>query len=169
MKLWLAAAAVALVLLPGLASAQLFGGGQEEERELSPINAHPAECARLNRQIDHFMGMYMRAEAAENELWASRLHPHIELLLGIGKADYASRRGVQSVGCGESRAVAEYPSPGQFRGHPCGIHLHLRRRRILSRPGPSPTGGPRAARVPASCQLIHSLPPCSSDDWAARA
>jgi hypothetical protein len=84
MKLWLAAAAAALVLLPGLASAQLtLGGGHEEEEEIRKINAHPAECARLNRQIDHFMGMYMRAEAAANEMWASRLQTHIELLLGM--------------------------------------------------------------------------------------
>jgi hypothetical protein len=42
--------------------------------------AHPAECARLKRQIDHFEGMVERAEEAGNELWSTRTQQHVDLL-----------------------------------------------------------------------------------------
>jgi hypothetical protein len=42
--------------------------------------AHPAECARLKRQIDHFDGMVERAKEQDNELWAARTQQHVDLL-----------------------------------------------------------------------------------------
>ncbi|MDJ0848742.1 MAG: hypothetical protein QNK04_10215 [Myxococcota bacterium] len=71
--------AVAL-LLPAAASAQQVVGSQQDEPQYSAVNAHPAECARLRRQIDHFTGMMLRAEAAENELWVERMGLHLERL-----------------------------------------------------------------------------------------
>lgn len=91
MKVWLAVAAGALLLAPGLASAQVFGGdGAQNSRPSAQsfrnVNAHPAECARLARQIDHFSMMAERAAALENELWMERLEDHLELLKGMQAA-----------------------------------------------------------------------------------
>ena len=74
MKVWLAVAAGVLLLAPGIASAQVLGGNSSPGSPPSAdsfrsINAHPAECARLSRQIDHFTMMAARAEALENEMW----------------------------------------------------------------------------------------------------
>jgi hypothetical protein len=66
-----ATAAALLWLAPGPA----FAATPELSRSGSP-----AECARLNRQIDHFEAMADRAEALENELWTERMEQHVELL-----------------------------------------------------------------------------------------
>ncbi len=71
----------AVLLLPAAASAQVVGGSQEEVPQYAAVNAHPAECARLRREIDHFAGMMLRAESAENELWVERMGLHMERLL----------------------------------------------------------------------------------------
>ncbi len=67
MKVWFAVVGCALVLLPGIASAQVVGR-EEFEQKLSALSAsaHPAECARLRRQIDHFYGMFERATAFQS-------------------------------------------------------------------------------------------------------
>ena len=44
------------------------------------VNAHPAECARLERQIHHFENMEKRAEQLDSELWVERTQQHVELL-----------------------------------------------------------------------------------------
>jgi hypothetical protein len=41
---------------------------------------HPAECARLRKQIDHFEGMVERAEAQDNAMWTERTGQHVSLL-----------------------------------------------------------------------------------------
>jgi len=41
---------------------------------------HPAECARLRKQIDHFEGMTERAEAQGNAMWTERTGQHVALL-----------------------------------------------------------------------------------------
>lgn len=82
MKVWFAVAGCLLVLLPGVASAQVVGA-KEAVQKLTRLSAHPAECARLRRQVDHFYGMFQRAQAFENELWSTRLAGHLELLLGM--------------------------------------------------------------------------------------
>jgi uncharacterized protein YfaA (DUF2138 family) len=87
MKLAVVVAACALVLLPGVVSAQVVGADEAEQKlsKLS-VSAHPAECARLRRQIDHFYGMMERAHAFENDLWEQRLANHLELLLAMQQA-----------------------------------------------------------------------------------
>jgi hypothetical protein len=50
---------------------------------LAPATAvagSPAECARLQRQIDHFEGMRARAEELGNPMWEERMAQHVELL-----------------------------------------------------------------------------------------
>ena len=91
MKVWLAVAAGSLLLAPGIVSAQVLGGDGSPDSKPSAnsfraVNAHPAECARLARQIDHFTMMADRAEALENELWTERLEDHLELLRGMQAA-----------------------------------------------------------------------------------
>lgn len=91
MKVWLAVAAGVLLLAPGIASAQVLGGNGSPGSAPSAdafrsVNAHPAECARLSRQIDHFTMMAARAEALENEMWVERLADHLELLKGMQAA-----------------------------------------------------------------------------------
>jgi hypothetical protein len=66
-----ATAAALLLLAPGPALAAT----PELNRSGSP-----AECARLNRQIDHFEAMAERAEKLENELWTERMQQHVDLL-----------------------------------------------------------------------------------------
>jgi len=85
MKVWLAVAAGALLLVPGIASAQLFGE-DGSSKSVRSVNAHPAECARLARKIDHFAMMTARAEALENELWSARMQDQLELLQGMQAA-----------------------------------------------------------------------------------
>jgi len=91
MKVWLAVAAGVLLLAPGIASAQMFGGdgssgSRPSAESFRSVNAHPAECARLSRQIDHFTMMATRAEALENALWMERMEDHLELLKGMQAA-----------------------------------------------------------------------------------
>jgi hypothetical protein len=64
------AAALLLLLAPCAASAA------------TPPQAlgHPAECARLRKQIDHFEGMVERSEAQGNAMWAERTGQHVALL-----------------------------------------------------------------------------------------
>jgi hypothetical protein len=91
MKVWLAVAVGVLLLAPGLASAQVLSGSSSpgsppSAKSFRPVNAHPAECARLARQIDHFTTMAERAEALGNEMWTERLANHLELLKGMQAA-----------------------------------------------------------------------------------
>jgi hypothetical protein len=65
-----AAAAASMLLALGFAPAPTAQGA----------NAHPAECARLARQIDHFEGMQERAQQLGNELWVERTQQHVALL-----------------------------------------------------------------------------------------
>lgn len=51
-----------------------------DEEAIARPTAHPAECARLHRQIAHFEGMAARADALGNELWTERTEKHVELL-----------------------------------------------------------------------------------------
>jgi hypothetical protein len=88
MKVWLAVSVGALLLAPGIASAQLLGADNAADSRASAesfrsVNAHPAECARLARQIDHFEMMAERAEALENELWLERMEQQLDLLKGM--------------------------------------------------------------------------------------
>ena len=87
MRVAFAAAGLLLLLLPGVASAQVVGR-QEAEQKLSKlsVNAHPAECARLKRQIDHFYGMFERAQAFDNDMWEERLSQHLGTLLVMQEA-----------------------------------------------------------------------------------
>jgi hypothetical protein len=85
MKIWLAVAAGALLLVPGIASADVLGNKEAAEAFRS-VNAHPAECARLSRQIDHYVMMAERAAKLENELWFERLEDHLQLLQGMQAA-----------------------------------------------------------------------------------
>jgi hypothetical protein len=66
-----ASAAALLLVLPGVAHA-----ATPEVRQAGG----PAECARLNRQIDHFEGMVERAKQLDNELWIERTQQHVDLL-----------------------------------------------------------------------------------------
>jgi hypothetical protein len=91
MRIWLAVAAGALLLAPGIASAQLLGGEGSPDSPPSAdsfrsVNAHPAECARLARQIDYFAMMTERAKALENQLWLERMGQQLELLKGMQAA-----------------------------------------------------------------------------------
>jgi len=87
MRFWFAALGLLLVLLPGVASAQVVGR-EEAQQKLSRLsaNAHPAECSRLRRQIDHFYGMFERAQAFENVMWEDRLSNHLGMLLAMQQA-----------------------------------------------------------------------------------
>ena len=87
MKVWFAVAGCLLVLLPGVASAQGLNGKEAQQKlaRLS-VSAHPAECARLRRQVDHFYGMFERAQAFQNEMWSARLANHIQMLMVMQEA-----------------------------------------------------------------------------------
>jgi hypothetical protein len=63
-----------------LALLLLFAGAASAETPVARAPAHPAECARLNRQIDHFEGMSARAESQGNALWTERIGQHVALL-----------------------------------------------------------------------------------------
>jgi hypothetical protein len=91
MKVWLAVVVGVLLLAPGVASAQLLGGDGSSDSPPSAdsfrsVNAHPAECARLARQIDHFAMMTARAQALKNEMWMERMKDQLELLQGMQAA-----------------------------------------------------------------------------------
>lgn len=86
MRKWLAIVLAAMVLAPGVAAAQILSSEEAGNPEFRAINAHPAECSRLRRQIDHFRMMQRRAEVLDNELWADRMNGHLELLYGMQAA-----------------------------------------------------------------------------------
>jgi hypothetical protein len=87
---WLAAALFALALAPLGAAADVVPAEEAAEtlnlRLANNVNAHPAECARLRRQIDHFTMMHKRAETLESELWEARTREHVNLLRGVQAA-----------------------------------------------------------------------------------
>jgi hypothetical protein len=64
-------AALLLWLVAGVAGA---------DTQVARPLAHPAECARLRKQIDHFEGMADRAEAQGSEMWTERTEQHVSLL-----------------------------------------------------------------------------------------
>jgi hypothetical protein len=67
---------VAGLLLPGVAVAD------------SP------DCARLLRQIYHYEGMVDRADALDNEVWATKTQAHVDLLedqLAVRCPQYSAR------------------------------------------------------------------------------
>lgn len=64
-------AALLLWLVAGVAGA---------DTQVARPLAHPAECARLRKQIDHFVGMAERAEAQGNAMWTERTEQHVSLL-----------------------------------------------------------------------------------------
>lgn len=81
---------LALLLLafaaPG-ASAQTLSAEQVQKQfAMRGRNAHPAECSRLRRQIDHFSGMQSRAHQLGNDLWERRIGDQVNLLRGIQAA-----------------------------------------------------------------------------------
>lgn len=77
----------AILCLAPVAGAQSLTSEQAQEllaqREL---NAHPAECARLSRQIGQYTLMLERATTLENEMWAARMSEHLDLLSGLQAA-----------------------------------------------------------------------------------
>jgi hypothetical protein len=81
MKGWLAVAVGALLLLSGSAAAQSLSA--ENVEEFRSVQAHPAECARLARQIDHFESMQHRAKELDNQLWIDRTGDHVGMLRGM--------------------------------------------------------------------------------------
>ena len=75
---------LALVFVAPAAGAQSLSS--EEAQELiaqREVSAHPAECARLNRQIDQYTLMLERAQALGNEMWTVRMQEQLDLLLGM--------------------------------------------------------------------------------------
>ena len=78
---------LALVCLTPVAGAQSLTSEEAAELiALREISAHPAECARLNRQIDQYTVMLERAQALQNEMWAARMGEQLSLLRGIQAA-----------------------------------------------------------------------------------
>lgn len=71
-------------LAPCLASAQSLNAEQVEAFQTIP--AHPAECARLRRQVDHYIGMQKRAAALDDAMWQERLGNHIQMLRAMQAA-----------------------------------------------------------------------------------
>jgi hypothetical protein len=47
----------------------------------SIATASPAECSRLERQLQHFQGMLERAKERDSELWEDRMNLHIARLV----------------------------------------------------------------------------------------
>lgn len=84
MRIWLAIVIGAALLAPGIASSQILSSDQAAE--MQAMSAHPAECSRLRRQVDHFTTMHSRAASLQNALWSGRLKTHIETLRGIQAA-----------------------------------------------------------------------------------
>jgi hypothetical protein len=87
MRVRLALLTLAICCLAPVAGAQSLS--QEEAQELlaaQGVSAHPAECARLRRQIDHFTNMQQRAQSLESEMWQSRMAEQVNTLRGIQAA-----------------------------------------------------------------------------------
>ena len=75
---------LALVCMAPSAGAQsLTAENAQELLDQRQVSAHPAECARLRRQIDQYTMMLERAGTLESEMWASRMQQQIALLRGI--------------------------------------------------------------------------------------
>ena len=76
-----------IALAEPVASAQTLSAEEAQEHlALREANAHPAECSRLRRQIDHVAGMQARAEQLGNAHWAGRVGEHANLLRGVQAA-----------------------------------------------------------------------------------
>jgi hypothetical protein len=76
----------AALLAPGSAAAD---GGLTPENAAAfqaAMEAHPAECSRLARQIDHYEGMAERARQMGNDMWRGRTQNHVDMLRGIQAA-----------------------------------------------------------------------------------
>ena len=86
MRTWLAIIIGVALLAPSFASAQILSLEQAGKPAFQSASAHPAECSRLRRQVDHFSNMQARAVALEHELWKERLAKHLELLRGMQAA-----------------------------------------------------------------------------------
>ena len=69
---------------PCVADAQSLTPDQVEAFQAAP--AHPAECARLRRQVDHFIGMQQRAHHLDDDMWKGRLGTHIQMLRAMQAA-----------------------------------------------------------------------------------
>ena len=63
---------------PSLAAAQSLTPEQVEA--FRSAAAHPAECARLRRQVDHYIGMQQRASALKDPMWTERMRHQIKML-----------------------------------------------------------------------------------------
>jgi hypothetical protein len=85
-RYWLLPAVALALLAPGAASAQMLSAEDAEDPAFAKVNAHPAECSRLRRQIDHFSNMHARAAALDNDLWQARTKEHVQLLRGMQAA-----------------------------------------------------------------------------------
>ena len=62
-------------LAPSLGWAQSLTA--DEVAAFQSAAAHPAECARLRRQVDHYLGMQQRAVTLNDEMWQGRLGHHV--------------------------------------------------------------------------------------------
>ena len=72
---------VALMVLVAAPAAALTA--EEAEQLRAANNAHPAECARLRRQLAHYTMMFKRSATLGNELWTERMGQQIMLLQGV--------------------------------------------------------------------------------------
>jgi len=71
-------------LAPSLGWAQSLTADQVAAFQSAP--AHPAECARLRRQVDHYIGMQQRAATLQDEMWQGRLGHHVTMLRAMQAA-----------------------------------------------------------------------------------
>jgi hypothetical protein len=83
MRPWLALAALVLGLVPGPAVAQVLTPDGPGDPRFARVDAHPAECARLARQIAHFAQMQKRAHDLGNDMWEQRMGNQVDLLRGM--------------------------------------------------------------------------------------
>lgn len=72
--------------LPGASAQTLSAEQAQQQLALREQSAHPAECSRLRRRIDHISGMQARAHQLENDLWEQRIGEQVSLLRGIQAA-----------------------------------------------------------------------------------
>jgi hypothetical protein len=78
MRSLLATIVCTALLAPGLASAQSLTPEQVAAFQAAP--AHPAECARLRRQVDHYVSMQQRATTLRQPMWEERMGYQIQML-----------------------------------------------------------------------------------------
>ena len=87
MRIGLAITVSVLALMAPTASAQLLSAEDvAQARKIQSVQAHPAECARLQRQIAHFQGMEARAKALDHEMYEEGLRQQKDLLRGLQAA-----------------------------------------------------------------------------------